>query len=99
MEVLIKSQNGGRLYSNCKLSIMSTRLGYEILDNSVISSIIALNGVYVTDNSALGRYETEERALEILKEIENLDISHNPNIKTVFYNDTLIRVIYQMPKD
>lgn len=47
----------------------------------------------------LGTYKTKERALEVFDEIQELDIIDNPNIEKICYCYSLIRIIYNMPKE
>ena len=47
---------------------------------------------YDGDNTELGTYETKERALEVLDEIQKL-------LKTAELNDDINVIVHQMPKD
>lgn len=47
----------------------------------------------------IGEYKTKERALEVLDEIQDLDIDSNSNIKVNCYAYSLIRIIYEMPRE
>ena len=42
----------------------------------------------------LGRYATEERALEVLDEIQEMDFKNNSNVKLTSYG-----YVYEMPKE
>lgn len=65
-------------------------------------SLIKSNGVGLTPselsiypiglNGVLGTYETKERALEVLDEIQKL-------LKTAELNDDINVIVYQMPED
>ena len=57
------------------------------------------NGIVVNCNYVYGEFETEERAIEIIDEIHNMDIENNPNFKVDEYRHKPIRVVYTMPQE
>ena len=84
MELWIRSQDKTQLI----------KVNNVYLDNEFVDIF------YICENGiSLGKYKTKERALEILDEIQELDIEHNPNIKTNGYGYSVFRIIYEMPKE
>lgn len=90
MELWIRSQDRKELLPiNDKL--------YIILNHSRATLIDEYYICYRSET--LGAYETKERALEVLDEIQELDIGNNPNIEVSCYAYSLIKVTYNMPKE
>lgn len=46
------------------------------------------------NNMSVGSYKTEERALEVLDEIQEMDFKNNSNVKLTSYG-----YVYEMPKE
>lgn len=61
-------------------------------------SIVEYDGqrLYTIENDGtdLGAYKTEERALEVLDEIQEMDFAKNENVKLTTYG-----LVYVMPKE
>lgn len=76
MELWIRSQDRKSLIKNN---------GVGLTPSEISIYPIGLNGV-------LGTYETKERALEVLDEIQKL-------LKTAELNDDINVIVYQMPED
>lgn len=95
MELWIRSQDKEILTKvNKRLDIEEIRKEVSYLKDFKDNHYLIENEDYI-----LGTYQTKERALEILNEIQDLDIKNNPNIKVNCYAYSLIRVIYEMPKE
>lgn len=58
-----------------------------------VGSIIGY-GIDGRVKTLLGTYETEERALEVLDEIQKMDFAKNENVKLTNYG-----YVYEMPKE
>lgn len=87
MELWIRSQDKHKMLK-CEL------LKYEEYGESFV-----IRGFASSDNWIIGYYNTKERALEVLDEIQKLDIGNNLNIETVCYAFNLLKVTYNMPKE
>lgn len=87
MDLWIRSQDKKELRANPKLGLDKLKDEYYIVDRYDFERAIIL-----------GVYKTEQRALEVLDEIQKLDIENNLNIETVCYAFNLLKVTYNMPE-
>ena len=81
MELWIRSQD--------KLKLVKVNYVYAI-ENKINS--FSIYGETIDSAPIIGRYETKERALEVLDEIQKL-------LKTAELNDDINVIVYQIPKD
>lgn len=88
MNLWVRSQDKEKLlkingiqYQNCKL-----------VENETVEANILIGFYSSYENEILGEYNTKERAIEILDEIQKL-------LKTAELNDEINVIVYQMPKD
>ncbi len=81
MELWIRSQD--------KLKLVKVNYVYAI-ENKINS--FSIYGETIDSAPIIGRYETKERAIEVLDEIQKL-------LKTAELNDDINVIVYQMPKD
>ena len=85
MELWIRSQDRTTLIRSYEIYIAVNKSSYVIRGEKT--------------SHILGTYETYDRALEVLDEIQTLDIVNNPNIEVSYYAYSLIKVTYNMPKE
>lgn len=85
MELWIRSQDRTTLIRSYEIYIAVNKSSYVIRGKKT--------------SHILGTYETYDRALEVLDEIQTLDIVNNPNIEVSCYAYSLIKVTYNMPKE
>ena len=85
MELWIRSQDRTTLIRSYEIYIAVNKSSYVIRAKKT--------------SHILGAYETYDRALEVLDEIQKLDIGNNLNIETVCYAFNLLKVTYNMPKE
>ena len=86
MELWIRSQD--------KSSIVKVDNLYVSVGNYIcyyVEKGKEVSGTYYRPSGELGRYETKERALEVLDEIQKL-------LKTAELNDDINVIVYQMPE-
>lgn len=88
MNLWVRSQDKEKLlkinglqYQNCKL-----------VENETVEANILIGFYSSYENEILGEYNTKERALEVLDEIQKL-------LKTAELNDDINVIVYQMPED
>ena len=81
MELWIRSQD--------KLKLVKVNYVYAI-ENKINS--FSIYGETIDSAPIIGRYETKERAIEVLDEIQKL-------LKTAELNDDINVIVYQIPKD
>lgn len=97
MELWIRSQDKkillnikGIQYQNCKL-----------VENETVEANILIGFYNYYDNEILGEYETKERALEVLTEIQNkinlINLGHDFGSPMIDLKNTTY--IYQMPEN
>ena len=87
MELWIRSQD--------KSSIVKVDNLYVSVGNYIcyyVEKGKEVSGTYYRPSGELGRYETKERALEVLDEIQKL-------LKTAESNDDINVIVYQMPEN
>lgn len=87
MELWIRSQD--------KSSIVKVDNLYVSVGNYIcyyVEKGKEVSGTYYRPSGELGRYETKERALEVLDEIQKL-------LKTAELNDDINVIVYQMPEN
>ena len=86
MDLWIRSQDKMKLVNNCNLYISN-----EIRNEYVIED---LSNKYLK----LGTYQTKERALEVLDEIQShLNTMLSINIAPPEYVKTIVNFVYEMP--
>ena len=94
MELWIRSQDKMNL-----VKVNQVNVDYQNSKRIIANYIPDFVGTQGEYYEILGDYESKERALEVLDEIQELDIIDNPNIETFSYANSLLRVTYNMPKE
>lgn len=87
MELWIRSQDKEVLLNIKGIQYQN----YKLVENETVEANILIGLYNYYDNEILGEYETKERALEVLDEIQKL-------LKTAELNDDINVIVYQMPE-